>query len=303
MISVCIPVYNFDVRPLVNELISQIEGLDCELILIDDASSECVFSHEELNAKTKFIRLNENVGRSKIRNLFLSESTCPYLLFLDCDSIIEKKDFIATYLEAIKKGNTKVICGGRYYPDSSPSKTQMLRWKYGVESESKTAEERLANPYKSFMTNNFLVDRSVFEKIQFDETLTKYGHEDTLFGFELKNNKVRIDHIENAILNGELESNQLYLSKTELGVKNLVKIVNSLDEPDDFIDDVYLLSFYREAKEKGKIKNFKRLQSIFGKRILKKLVKGLASVKQFNFFKLMLLVKYLESEEVEKTKT
>jgi len=73
-----------------------------------------------------------------------------------------------------------------------------------------------------------------------------------------------------------------------------------MEEPDQFIDEVYLLSFHREAKEKGKIKNFKRLHSIFGKRILKKLVKGTASVKQFNFYKLMLLIKYLEIEEKSK---
>ncbi|WP_435525706.1 hypothetical protein [Chryseobacterium indoltheticum] len=41
-ISVCIPVYNFDVRELVYDLKKEIENqnIDAEIILIDDASEE-----------------------------------------------------------------------------------------------------------------------------------------------------------------------------------------------------------------------------------------------------------------------
>ena len=41
-ISVCIPVYNFDIRELVNSLSKEITNaeLNAEIILIDDASSK-----------------------------------------------------------------------------------------------------------------------------------------------------------------------------------------------------------------------------------------------------------------------
>ena len=42
MISICIPIYNFDVRQLITELARQISNIDvpCELVLIDDFSTE-----------------------------------------------------------------------------------------------------------------------------------------------------------------------------------------------------------------------------------------------------------------------
>ncbi|MBL4705212.1 MAG: glycosyltransferase, partial [Flavobacteriales bacterium] len=252
--------------------------------------------HNVLKEQAKLICLPENIGRAKIRNLFLKHARHDYLLFLDCDSLIEKKDFLATYLKLIKKENPMITCGGRVYPTNPPSVERMLRWKYGVASESKPALDRAENPHRSFMTNNFLANRSLFDQIRFDETLTQYGHEDTLFGFEIKKLKIPIVHIENPVLNGDLETNEEFLAKTDLGVQNLVRIVQSLESPEQFIQDVNLLNFYSEAVEKGRIKNFKRVDSVFGKRILRKLKNGSGSVKQFSFYKLMLLVRYLEDK-------
>ena len=60
-LSICIPVYNFDVNGLVTELSSQIISahLDAEIILIDDASS------------VDFIKINKNLEATVSQFIFL----------------------------------------------------------------------------------------------------------------------------------------------------------------------------------------------------------------------------------------
>ena len=105
-LSICIPVFNFDVNDLVNDLQSQInsENLDAEIILIDDASNqEFISINENIQAKvSQFIFLDKNIGRSKIRNLFLKYVQSEYLLFLDCDGKIISKTFLKNYIDFIK---------------------------------------------------------------------------------------------------------------------------------------------------------------------------------------------------------
>ncbi len=292
MISICIPIYNFNVVPLVKELLRQIEGLQCELLLIDDASTAFVVENSELHNVTKLIVLDQNVGRAQIRNLFLKYAKHDYLLFLDCDSLVENKDFIENYLNIIRLGKASVVCGGREYAKCAPDLEHRLRWKYGVESESKSTIQRMELPYRSFMTNNFLVRKDILEQTRFDESLTLYGHEDTLFGFELKKKSVPIIHIDNPIRNGYLETNEEYLFKTEESITNLVQIVRSISNPMEFCKEVRLLNYYQSVKKN--VWSLKVLFFISRKRLLKKLVSGKATIKEFNYYKLMLLIKSLE---------
>ena len=230
MIAICIPVYNFDVRPLVADLINQMEALNAqtELILIDDASEEHYqsinqFSHPLVRQFT----LSENIGRAAIRNRFLTYTQQPFLLFLDCDSNIVRENFLRTYLQVTQSSDYKVFTGGRIYPSTCAGAAQKLSWKYGSLRESKSLKERQQQPYLSFMTNNFLIHREIWSVVQFDESLRQYGHEDTLFGFHLKQAGIEIQHLDNPILNGHLETNREFLSKTEKGIKNLVHLVNT----------------------------------------------------------------------------
>ena len=159
MISICIPVYNFDVTFLVSELSEQIKALneDIELILIDDSSN---VEYKEINRQISkdhtYIELPENIGRSRIRNLFLKYSVFRYLLFLDCDCSVQSEGFLGKYLDIIKQ-NPSVVCGGSIYDTKSPGRDKMLRWKYGALRESKPCHIRNKFPNRSFMANNFPV--------------------------------------------------------------------------------------------------------------------------------------------------
>jgi len=186
MISVCIPVKDFDITPLLNTLSKQAKEINAEIIVIDDASAILKEKNRETAEKldnVKYIELEKNIGRSKIRNLFLKYANFDYLLFLDCDSIVSSPKFLKKYAEIIEKEKPEVVCGGRIYGEKPKAKENQLRWKYSIKYETKPAHIRELTPSESFMTNNFLIRKDILDKIRFNEDLTKYGHEDTLFGF------------------------------------------------------------------------------------------------------------------------
>jgi glycosyltransferase involved in cell wall biosynthesis len=299
MLSICIPVYNFDVTGLIDELYKQAEILSVpfEIVCIDDCSDSNFISinKEKCNKYGRFIELGKNIGRSKIRNLFLSNTKYQYLLFLDCDSTIVSDNFVKTYIAAVKNIESGVICGGRVYDDEKPSRQYLLRWKYGRLKESQPVEIRQTFPNKSFMTNNFIIDRSVFEIVRFDETISTYGHEDTLFGFQLKNRKIPIAHINNPVLNGCLETNEEYIEKTEIALENLAYILDYLNYNPRFIEDVKIANYY-ETFLNWKLKNLvKFFYLIFGPLIRKLLKSGIINLFLFDFYKLGFLTKHIRT--------
>lgn len=242
-ISILIPVYNFDVGNLVRELESQCKkaiGLDdFEILLFDDASPEKYQNANLASDKISFKNLLENAGRSKIRNLLANAAQFDALLYLDCDSAIEKPDFINSYVQHYQ--DDSVVYGGRTYSNQSPKDTTFFRWKYGVEREIISANTRIQNPYHSFMTNNFLISKKVYLDIQLDEELKGYGHEDTLFGIELKKKKIPIIHIENPAVHIGLETKEVFFEKTKEGIQNLIHLYeNKKIKP----ENTKLLSYY-----------------------------------------------------------
>ena len=226
MLSICIPVYNYDVVRLVQDLHVQAEGVGYpyEILLMDDASDESFRKKNQAIGleSVRYIQLNENIGRAKIRNRLAGEAKYPYLLFMDCDSAVSSPWYIENYTRFFEPQT--VCCGGRSYEEKEPADSTWLRWKYGVERECVSASERRKNSNSGFQTNNFLIHKSVFEKVKFNEDLAGYGHEDTFFGLELLGQGVIIRHIDNPLIHLGLESASGFLEKTENGIANLHRI-------------------------------------------------------------------------------
>lgn len=303
-ISVCIPVFNTYLHELVEALHFEIESNnlvnEVEIILIDDGSAiGFQLENQKLKDKAKYIELTENVGRSKIRNLFLNYSEATYFLFLDGDSLIPEKlknHFLQNYISALSS-ETKCICGGRVYPELTDIKGIELNYNYGVKIESKPTEIRKLNPNRSFMTNNFLIERTIFEKIRFDENLSMYGHEDTLFGLRLNAQKIRIKHIENPVLNGFIEKNTKFLDKTDSALKNLYYIYNHYPEKKELVENVRLLSWYKSI-DFFPLKQFILLIfGLFKSKIRKTLKEGSSNLKLFNFYKLGVFLQINKQKE------
>lgn len=248
MVTICIPIYNFPVNRLLKSLERQKKQslYPIEILLIDDGSNtQTKKENKAVCEKFRYIELNSNIGRAKIRNLFIKYAAFDYLLFLDCDSLIIKNDFLETYVQQAKNGVT-LACGGRQYPGETPGRDYLLRYKYGIRCESKPALERKRNPHRSFMTNNFLIQKQLIEQIGFDESIKGYGHEDTLFGIELQQQNIPIEHIENPVLNGGIETNEEFLAKTRQSIVNLVQIKNNYPHPHILEENIALLKTVRQ---------------------------------------------------------
>lgn len=227
LLSILIPVYNFDVRQLVIDLHAQCLTLSkFEILCLDDASS-LVFHelNQSLNSITNvtYTQLSQNIGRSAIRNKMMEMAQYPNLLFMDCDSAVPTSDYISKYIPYF--GTHQVVYGGRKYAPELTDTTFALRWKYGTARECLPAEERNTMPYTAFMTNNFLISKSGFDQIRFDETLKGYGYEDSKFALDLKKIAYPIVHIDNPLVHIGLETAQEFLAKTKQGLDNLSRLI------------------------------------------------------------------------------
>ncbi len=295
MISVCIPIYNYYAYPLVRRLVNQLKNLkgdtEVEIVCIDDHSSGIYQQQNKAIPEiATYLRLGQNVGRAKIRNLFLNYTKGEWLLFLDDDSVVPE-NFLKTYIKHLST-DSQVIVGGRKYDERGNDQEHRLRYLYGTKVESQQASVRRQHPYQSFMTNNFMIRRDVFEKVQFDERITKYGHEDTLFGYQLEERKIRIQHIENAVVNGQVEDNVEFLHKTVEAVENLAMIYDFMWEDQRFCQSVRLLRAYGRVRRMGMQGLVYRVWKMMKSPMESHFVTGTGiSLRQFNFYKLGVLIK------------
>lgn len=262
----------------------------CEILIIDDASEHFEPVNKAVCQRHTYIALPENIGRARIRNLFLKYARYEYLLFLDCDVFIDSPLFLSNYVFSLHQ-KPSVVCGGLLYGTERPSRQKRLRWRNGRIRESQPVAVRQKNPSQSFMTSNFLIRKTVFEAYNFDKRLVDYGHEDTLFGHLLKTNNIVITHIDNPVLITNLDHNQDYLNKTEAAVINLIHILNYTNYDPEFIADIRLLQFYYQIKNTRKIFNLTFF--VFKPLVRFLLVRGCANLYLFDYYKLGLLMEHL----------
>jgi glycosyltransferase involved in cell wall biosynthesis len=251
MLSILIPVYNYDVRAFVKCLSDQSVALNVpvEIICLDDASeSKFQTLNVEVDAlpNVKYIASEVNLGRSAIRNEMVSKAQFEHLLFLDCDGRCVYDDYLSRYMQAWSEYD--VIYGGRIYNDRAPDDHDLyFHWYCGQNREALLAPARQENPFKSFMTNNFLVRRAVYDQVKMDEGVVGYGHEDTLFAQELKRAGFHIDHIDNPIEHEGIEPFEVFLRKSENGVRNLAQLIKSKKVD----DSIRLVRFYHKLHRFG----------------------------------------------------
>jgi glycosyltransferase involved in cell wall biosynthesis len=222
-----VPVYNFNVVDLINTILYQGRKSEkpFEIICIDDGSNkETLKLNSEIsyNKSVNYQILKRNIGRAKIRNLFLEISNYENLLFIDCDCSIQNGNFLEKYFEQL---DNSVVYGGRKHHNKPPkNKNKKLRWLYGSKKEDQNFNYRVENPYHSFRSNNFLIKKEILSQIRFNENIKTYGHEDTLLSIELKKNKIDIYQINNPIYHEGIEDNSVFLEKTKSAIKNLVML-------------------------------------------------------------------------------
>lgn len=284
MVSVLIPIYNQSVVSLIREISDQLSKLtiDFEIIAIDDGSEVRFHAiNEPIRAfrKVQYFLQGKNIGRSAIRNRLAQLAQFENLIFLDCDSEISNPAFFATYLLYVK---CDVVYGGTHYPDQKNAPETVLHAKFGKLREALPAEKRNENGWMTFKTNNFMIKKSVLLEIPFDEGITRYGYEDVVLAEDLKEKGINVTHIDNPVIHTGLETNEVFLTKTEDSLSNLAELVNL-----GKISETRLLAFHEKV---GWIMDVPGMQSVVLwaiKRMRNILAGGSGNLWQFDLWKIM----------------
>jgi len=290
MLSILIPTYNYNCLELIKRLNEQAlkANINYEIIVMDDCSPRKKTQNLNINRldNCQYIELTTNNGRSKIRNMLADKAKYDNLLFLDCDAAVCSDSFIQNYVEFCKEENI-VVCGGRTYKEQPPkNKKFYLHWLYGSKREVIPIKERQKNASHSFMSNNFLISKKIFNSIRFNENIRSYGHEDTLFGFELRIREQKIIHIENPLLHIGLESARQVIKKEKDSIHNLLLICNALFSLEEMANEIKLLSYCLKIKNLHLSKPLSLFYQLFHKSIERNLTGNLPSLFLLDTYKL-----------------
>lgn len=228
-LSILIPVHEYNPTTLLTTLHKQCSslGIAFELIVFDDASSYESYTswkpYLDQVVNLHIYRTDTNIGRAAIRNELIKKSSYEWLLFLDVDTIPTQDDYLKKYLPFLTTVNT-CICGGTAYTKNIPAPGQQLRWMYGIAREEISAEKRNCNPFDTFTLNNLLIRKEILLKFPLDDSIQKYGHEDTLLGMTLAVNGITIVHIDNFVYHEGLDTNAVFLAKIKQSIETLVDL-------------------------------------------------------------------------------
>lgn len=229
MLSILIPTYNYNVTSLVSALCEQCikASIAFEVLVLDDASQNHQAENNRINLleNCSYTVLPANIGRSKIRNLLAAKAKYEWLLFLDADVLPARDSFIARYLE--NATGQQAVNGGILYRDEKPQKDKLLRWVYGREREALSTDERQSNLYLAFLSLNFMMPKSLFAQVKFDESLPNMRHEDTVFSYQLEQRDASVVHIDNPVYHLGLDTFEAMLKKEHEALRALKQLLES----------------------------------------------------------------------------
>ncbi len=289
MLSILIPTYNYNVCNLVFEINNQAlsNNIKFEIIVLDDASNTFLEENNKINdiKNCSYKILEENIGRSKIRNLLSKKANFNWLLFLDADVIPKSSNFIKNYIKYIDN-EIKIVNGGIEYQKEKPDKSKIFRWLYGIKRESVNFTKRAQKPYLRFLTLNFLIHKSIFETVKFNEELPNLRHEDTVFSYDLMQRNIKIVHIDNPIIHLGIDDFEIAIKKEQ---QSVIALKNLIDKKLISKDYVSISKLYFKIRKFKLLFIFKLLFSLFEKIILKNLSSKNPSLLLFDLYRISYL--------------
>lgn len=287
MLSILIPTYNYDCYDLVLELHRQATELNIEfeIIVADDCSKTELPRLHLINqlSNCQLIKPQHNLGRAKIRNFLANKSQYNHLLFLDSDSFPAHNNFIKNYIDFIPQNLT--ILGGRIYNDAQDEHHTLLT-KYGIIKERNNNPVHISNA--PFTSPNFLIPKTIFNKIRFNENIKGYGHEDTIFGIELSRLNIPYYRFDNPIIHLQIEDNQTFIHKTNESIQNLYNIYKTQQYPEiQTLSPV--LNLYTKIKKFHLTNIFAKIYQNYSNSLLKYCDNKNPNLKLFSLYKLCYL--------------
>lgn len=249
MLSVLIPVYNWDITDLVSAVDKQCReaDFDYEILALDDCSQNKTLRSENSKISLehfRLIELDENVGNAEARNILARSAKYDWQLFLDADMLPANNDFIAKYLQQIRLDDFDIMSGGIVYAKNVAPEYR-LKWLHGTKTEEQQPGK---DPYLEIRGNNFLVRRKVFLDNPFGGLPENYGYVDTHFGLKLKQAGVRVKIINNPCIHLGLETNRRFVEKYEKALKNAFWLNENHPE---MAENLRIIQAYKKVKKTG----------------------------------------------------
>ena len=284
MLSVLVPVFNWDVTDLVTTLHQQCMKLsiEFEVLAVDDYSTN--LTTREANSKInlehfRLIELDSNVGNAEARNILARTAKFSWLLFLDADMMPVHDHFVSLYLEQIQLDDFDIMSGGILYEKEVSSEFK-LKWLHGTKTEEQLEEK---DPYLEIRGNNFLVRKPIFLQNPFGGLPESYGYVDTHFGLKLKQSKSRVKIIDNPCIHLGLETNEKFVEKHKKAIRNAFWMMNN--QP-DLAENLRIVKMYKKVQKLGLRKPIAWLFQLFEKTMLKNLHSKNPSLFVFQLYKL-----------------
>ncbi len=285
-LSILIPTYNNECTALVKALRAQAERLpdtECEILVADDGSTDqaTVEANRCINsmAGCRYIERTQNVGRAIIRNFLAQEAKHEWLLFIDSNMEVTSPDYLSRYLDC---AGCDVVYGGYRIKTGQKALRHNLRYIFETAgTQNGNTSLRQANPYGDFHTSNFLIRRSIMLAHPFDERFTSYGYEDVLFGKVLKESGIPILHIDNPLGYDNFTDNASFTDKTEEACRTLYRFRNELR------GYVRLLDLAERLRSWHLHAVCRKLYSLFGASLRRRLTGGKPGILLFNTYKLL----------------
>ena len=271
MLSILIPVYNYNVYPLVSELHKQCleSKIDFEIIVYNDGGTQ--FEYENLKIKEfaccNYISSSKNIGRTQARNTLSNSAKFQHLLFLDADVIPSTSFFIKNYLHYITESNYDVLIGGCSYKIESLNENNHLRFHYGIKREQQSALTRNQKKYGYILSGNMLIKKNVFESVNYKDA-TKYYGMDIFLSYNLMINRNTVYHIDNSIYHLGLENDVVFFDKCLSSVKSRKETLLHMPR----IEEINSLIKYYKILNKYKVIGFVKLFFLVLEPLLKKII-------------------------------
>ncbi|MGB0896765.1 MAG: glycosyltransferase family 2 protein [Flavobacteriaceae bacterium] len=288
MLSILIPIYNYNVTSLIETLQTQIEkvDIDVEIICCDDASTDQqlqAINYQFLTTHNlTYLKNATNIGRTKTRQLLSDSAQFNWLLFLDADVIPVLPTFLATYISFLSE-KQECVYGGLSYSSKPPEKTYYFRWLYGHQREDIPLNKRKLTPYKSIASGNLLIKKGLFTSINKSILHNWYGY-DNFFSAQLKATNSSIKHINNKVYHLGLEDNSSFLKKQELATETIYELYKGKYFTSSH--DNGLLKTYYKLKKYKLIWAYNCFYSIFKNRLKNNLLQSKPKLYYLDLYRL-----------------
>lgn len=231
VLSICIPTYKDDATDLILRL-AGLEGAErCTLLIYDDGGQDPVMIEAHENAimafpgPARFIIATKNFGRSHARNRLMAKAETHWLLLLDADMLPDAENFLATYLDCIKKSDDpQLVAGGFSLKQLVPKRGHRLHERQAEMSDSVTASTRNTHPGRYVFTSNILVHKDILRQVPFDEGFSGWGWEDVDWGLRVVDH-FAVRHIDNTATHLGMDADKALISKFGNSGRNYARLL------------------------------------------------------------------------------